>query len=82
MISVLMSIYNGEKYLNKSITSVLDQSYKNFEFIIINDCSTDKSKKLINEGSIPYIMPQERSIDIDENFQLELAKKIISYEKI
>ncbi|MFH5978275.1 glycosyltransferase family A protein, partial [Clostridium perfringens] len=32
-----MSVYNGEKYLNESIESILNQTYKNFEFIIIND---------------------------------------------
>ena len=42
-ISVLMSVYNGEKYLNDSIKSVLNQSFTNFEFIIINDHSTDSS---------------------------------------
>ena len=56
--------------------------YVNYGIIVMKSKQYIKSKKLINEGSIPYIMPQERSIDIDENFQLELAKKIISYEKI
>ena len=36
LVSVVMSVYNGEKYLNESIESILNQSYKNIEFIIIN----------------------------------------------
>ena len=38
-----------QKYLEKSIKSVLSQSYKNFELIIIDDGSTDKSKKIIEK---------------------------------
>lgn len=45
-ISVVMPVYNGEKYLDKSIRSILDQSYKDFEFLIINDASTDNSEKI------------------------------------
>lgn len=48
IISVVMSVYNGEKYLNEAIDSVLNQTFKNFEFIIINDGSTDKSFQIID----------------------------------
>ena len=40
-VSVLMPNYNCEKYLSESIESVLNQTFKDFEFIIIDDCSTD-----------------------------------------
>lgn len=46
-ISVLMSVYNGEKYLKDSIQSILSQTYKNFVFIIIDDHSSDKSFDII-----------------------------------
>ena len=46
-ISVLMPVYNGEQFLDKSINSVLDQTFNNFEYIIINDGSTDDSLKII-----------------------------------
>lgn len=48
-ISVLMSVYNAENTVSRAIESILNQSYKNFEFIIINDGSTDSSKKIIEE---------------------------------
>ena len=48
-LSVVMSVYNGEKYLNEAIDSILSQTYENFEFIIIEDCSTDKSLKILKE---------------------------------
>ena len=46
-ISVLMPVYNGEQFLDKSIKSVLNQTFNNFEYIIINDGSTDDSLKII-----------------------------------
>ena len=47
-VSVVLSVYNGEKYLPEAIESILNQTYNNFEFIIINDGSTDKSLEIIN----------------------------------
>ncbi len=47
LVSVVLSVYNGEKYLEESIDSILQQCYTNFEFIIINDGSTDKSLEII-----------------------------------
>lgn len=46
-ISVIMPVYNGEKYLHESIDSILQQSFSDFEFIIINDGSTDNSLQII-----------------------------------
>lgn len=48
-ISVVISVYNGEKYLSEAIESVLNQTYKDFEFIIINDGSTDNSLEIIKK---------------------------------
>lgn len=47
LITVLMPVYNGSVFLKKAIDSVLAQSFTNFEFIIINDGSTDDSEKII-----------------------------------
>lgn len=47
-ISVVMSVYNGEYFLREAIDSILAQSFTDFEFIIIDDCSTDSSVDVIN----------------------------------
>ena len=48
LISVYICNYNYDQFLDESIQSVLNQSYKNYELIIIDDGSTDSSKKIIN----------------------------------
>lgn len=48
-ISVLMPFYNAEKYINSAIDSVLSQSFKSFELILINDFSTDSSVNIVEE---------------------------------
>lgn len=46
-ISVLMCVFNGEKYLAESVESILSQSFRDFEFIIVDDGSTDHSYELL-----------------------------------
>lgn len=49
LVSVLMAVFNEEKYLPYSIESILNQTYKSFELIIINDGSTDSTKDVLNK---------------------------------
>lgn len=55
-ISVIMSVYNGAKHLREAIDSVLNQTFRNFEFIIINDASTDRSRDIVLSYSDPRIV--------------------------
>lgn len=48
-VSVIMPVYNAERFLRDAINSVLLQSYKDFELILIDDCSTDSSYKILCE---------------------------------
>lgn len=54
-ITVLMPVYNAEKFLKEAIDSILNQTFKDFEFLIINDASTDNSKKIILSYKDPRI---------------------------
>ena len=46
-VSIIMSVFNGEKYLESAVNSILRQSFLDFEFIIINDGSTDNTEKIL-----------------------------------
>ena len=47
LVSVLMASFNDEKYIKKAINSILSQTICDFEFIIIDDCSTDNTVNII-----------------------------------
>src|SRR6185295_9135648 len=55
-VSVLMSVYNGEKYLKEAMESILNQSFSDFEFLIFNDSSTDSSREIILSYNDPRIV--------------------------
>ena len=46
-VSVIMPVYNGERYIREAIKSILNQTYKNFELLIIDDCGQDKSMDIV-----------------------------------
>ena len=47
-VTVLMPVFNGEKYLAEAIESILNQTFKDFEFLIVDDGSEDRSAEIIN----------------------------------
>ena len=49
LISVIVPVYNVEKYLNRCVDSIINQTYSNLEIILINDGSTDTSGKICDE---------------------------------
>ena len=49
LISIIMPVYNAQPFLDDAILSILNQSYSNFEFIIIDDKSTDNSLSIIKK---------------------------------
>lgn len=50
-VSIIIPVYNAEKYLAKSLTSAITQTLTNIEIIVINDASTDRSFEIIEEFS-------------------------------
>jgi glycosyltransferase involved in cell wall biosynthesis len=78
LISIILPVYNGEKYLNESIDSVLSQSYQNWELLIINDGSTDNTEELVlsfTDKRIRYLLNETNSgIIFSMNKGLDEAK--------
>ena len=77
-ISIILPAYNAEKYLAPAIESILQQSFKDFEFIILNDGSTDNTEKIIlsyTDSRIKYIK-NEKNLKLIKtlNKGIELAK--------
>jgi glycosyltransferase involved in cell wall biosynthesis len=54
-LTVLMTVYNGEAYLRETIDSILNQTYKDFKFLILDNASTDSSREIIRSYNDPRI---------------------------
>ena len=76
-VSVLLSNYNGDKHLDESISSVLSHTYKDCEFIIVDDASTDSSRKVIenyhDKRIKKYYAEKNRNIAYSLNLALSMA---------
>lgn len=76
-ISVLMSAYNAAQFIGEAIRSVLEQSFTDFEFIIINDGSTDDTEKVIrsfNDPRIVFIQQENKGLAAALNLGLQKAR--------
>lgn len=76
-LSVILTVYNSEKFLRKTIESILNQTYKNFELIIVNDGSTDSSENIIKsfeDARIKYIFQENTGVADARNKGLDFAK--------
>lgn len=77
-VTVLMCVYNGSPFLKEAIESILNQTFNDFEFLIINDCSTDNSLQIIKSYNDPriYLVENQKNIGLTQSLNrgLELAK--------
>jgi len=71
-VSVLMSVYNGEKYLAQAIESLLDQTFRNFEFVIIDDGSTDRTPQILSE----YEQSDQRIVLVRNEVNLKIPRSL------
>ncbi|MEM7299692.1 MAG: glycosyltransferase family 2 protein [Pseudomonadota bacterium] len=75
--SVIVPIYNAEHYLAETIQSALDQTYANFELILVDDGSTDGSAKICQSFSDPrihYLRQENRGVSVARNTGLRVAR--------
>ena len=47
-VSIIVPVYNGEKYIKECVESLQNQNYKNIEIIVVNDGSSDNTEKIVN----------------------------------
>jgi len=78
LVSIALCTYNGEKYLNQQIESIIHQTYKNIEIIIIDDCSTDTTFELLQA-----LTKDTKNVRLEQNRQnlgfIKNFEKAISY---
>lgn len=76
-----MSVYNGEKFLRSAIESILNQTYKDFEFVIYDDCSTDSTREIIqsyDDSRIVY-RPNEVNQGLTRNLADGVSRSTSDY---
>ena len=80
LVSVIMPIYNAEKYLADAVNSIFEQDYKNIEIVLVDDCSKDRSVEIIAEFQkehpkiIYHLQEKNMGAGAARNKALELAK--------
>ena len=78
LISVIIPAYNSSKFIVNTINSVVNQSYKKFEIIVIDDGSTDNTKEVLNSfiknNKIKYYYIKNSGVSKPTNFGIKKAK--------
>lgn len=79
MVSVVMPSYNSEKYIAESIESILKQTYSDFELIVVNDGSVDKTKDIVREyikrdNRVHMIEQRNQGVSVARNTGIEASK--------
>lgn len=80
LVSVITPVYNAEKYINKTLDSMVAQTYKNMEFILVDDCSKDKSADIIKQymekhpNIVYHLQEKNMGAGVARNTALKLAK--------
>lgn len=72
LVSIVLPVYNGEKYLRESIDSVLAQTYQNWELLVIDDCSSDHTAEIVAS----YLNHDKRIKYYKNEYNLRLPKNL------
>ncbi len=71
LVSIILTLYNGEKFIRQTIENIIAQTYTRWELIVVNDASTDRSSEIVHSFSDPRI----RVIDLPENGHVSMAHR-------
>ncbi len=75
LVSVIVPVYNGERYLTKTIQSVLTQDYQPIEIIVVDDGSTDRTAEIVRaQPNIHYIYQNNRGVSAARNTGIAAAQ--------
>lgn len=77
--SVIIPLFNKEKFIEATLGSVLEQSFTNFEIIIVNDGSTDKSEEIVlkfNDTRIKYFSKKNEGVSVARNYGIQQSKGV------
>ncbi len=78
LVSVIMSVYNSENTLEKSIESILNQTYQDIEFLILDDCSEDNSWKILkkynNNSNNIRVFKNNENLGLTKSLNILLSK--------
>ena len=65
LVSIVVPVYNCEKFIRQTINTVKKQTYNNWELLLVNDCSTDRSKEIIIKMLMIYGMKRKLKNKLD-----------------
>jgi len=78
LVSICIPVYNGERYLKECLTSVVNQSYRNIEIVLVDDCSTDQSLSIASSvlAEFPHrkIYQNDRNMGLVQNWSMCIEK--------
>jgi glycosyltransferase involved in cell wall biosynthesis len=79
LVSVIVAVYNGEKYIRETMDSILNQAYRDLEIIVINDGSTDSTSEIINsyiklDPRVKMLTHQNKGVSISRNRGIQCSK--------
>jgi glycosyltransferase involved in cell wall biosynthesis len=76
LVSVIIPAFNSERYLSDAVESVLNQTYKNFELIVVNDGSTDRTEEILKQyfDRIQYIYQHNKGVAAARNTGIRVSK--------
>ena len=77
LFSVIIPLFNKEAFIENTLKSIFNQSFSDYEIIIVNDASTDKSEELVlqfNDARIKYFYKKNEGVSVARNYGIEQSK--------